>query len=70
MAAAGRDGRIALWVIPQPVGGTAEAVRLRVETLTGMHLDANGTVRELDPDAVRQRRRRLEELGSPPSRSD
>jgi hypothetical protein len=67
MAAGDWDGRIALWPVPQPVEGTAEQVRLSVEVLTGMELDARSAVRPLDPDALRERRRRLDEAGGPPA---
>jgi WD40 repeat protein len=63
-AVAGRDGRIVLWEVQQPLAGSAEAVWLRVEALTGLELSPQKTVRELSPDAVRQRRERLAELGA------
>jgi WD40 repeat protein len=63
-AVAGRDGRIVLWEVPQPLAGRAEAVRLRVEALTGLELGPQKSVRELSTDAVRQRRERLAELGA------
>src|SRR5580704_17930096 len=44
LAAGGRGGRITLWEVPPPVAGTAEAVRLRVELLTGLEFDAHEAV--------------------------
>ncbi|HZY83476.1 MAG TPA: protein kinase [Gemmataceae bacterium] len=61
-AVAGRDGRIVLWEVPQPLAGSPEAVRLRVEALTGLELGPQKAVRELSADAVRLRRERLAEL--------
>jgi WD40 repeat protein len=63
-AVAGGDGRIVLWEVPRPLAGSAEAVRLRVEALTGLELGPRKAVRELSADAVRQRRERLAELGA------
>jgi hypothetical protein len=37
-----------------------------VEVLAGMELNGQGAIRPLTPGALRQRRRRLEELGGPP----
>jgi WD40 repeat protein/tRNA A-37 threonylcarbamoyl transferase component Bud32 len=64
-AVAGRDGRIVLWQVPQPLAGSAEAVRLRVEALTGLELlGPRKAVRELSAADVRRRRDRLAELGA------
>jgi WD40 repeat protein len=67
MAAGDGDGRIALWETPGPVEGSPEQVRLAVETLTGLELDARPMPRSLDPEELKERRRQLDELGGPPA---
>jgi WD40 repeat protein len=60
------DGAARLWTPPRPVAGEAEHVTLWAQVLTGMELDAEGTVRVLPGDVWQQRRRQLEERGGPP----
>lgn len=48
------------------MNGDAERIRCWVELLTGMELDSDGVVRDLDADALQRRRERLRELGGPP----
>jgi WD40 repeat protein len=50
------------WPVPRPVTEDVGRLMLRTQVLTGMELDAKGVVRNLDPDAWRERRQRLEEL--------
>jgi WD40 repeat protein len=45
-----------LWPMPEPLAGSVESIRQRIEALTGLEIDADGAIRELDPDALRQRR--------------
>ncbi|HEY7156483.1 MAG TPA: protein kinase, partial [Gemmataceae bacterium] len=52
--------------VPWPLPGDAERLRCWVEVLTGMELDAEGTIRDLDADAVQLRREQLRQLGGPP----
>jgi WD40 repeat protein len=52
--------------VPKALPGDAERIRCWVEVLTGMELDAEGTIRDLDADTVQRRRERLRELGGPP----
>jgi WD40 repeat protein len=68
LAAGGPDGRITLWPAPRRLGGTVERVRLWMEVLTGMELDNEAAVKTLGPAALRQRQRRLNEVGGPPQR--
>jgi WD40 repeat protein len=71
LLATGDDSRaVRLWELPAPVAGTPERVRLWVELLTGMELDAQGALTSLGADAVQERRRRLDELGGPPEPGD
>jgi hypothetical protein len=65
-ATGGADRTAQRWrTPPPPVAGDVEWVRLWVETLTGMQLDDAGAVHDLTPEAVQQRRRRLDELAGP-----
>jgi eukaryotic-like serine/threonine-protein kinase len=54
--------------MPSPLSGDAERIRCWVEVLTGMELDAEGTIRDLDADTLQQRHQQLSELGGPPDR--
>jgi WD40 repeat protein/tRNA A-37 threonylcarbamoyl transferase component Bud32 len=60
------DQTARLWPVPQPVAGDAHRVTLWVEVITGLELDAHGSVRVLDANTWHDRRRRLKELGGPP----
>jgi WD40 repeat protein len=60
------DQTARIWSLPTVVQGTPERIRIWVEILTGMELDAQGATRQLDPEAWRERRRRLQELGGAP----
>jgi WD40 repeat protein len=60
------DGRVRLADVPLPVPGDVERIRLWVEILTGMELDAAGAVGELDADTLRRHREQLDRLGGPP----
>jgi WD40 repeat protein/tRNA A-37 threonylcarbamoyl transferase component Bud32 len=52
--------------VPSSLSGDAERIRCWVEVLTGMEIDAEGTIHDLDPDELQRRRERLRELGGPP----
>ncbi|HZV07950.1 MAG TPA: protein kinase [Gemmataceae bacterium] len=52
--------------VPSPLGGDAEHLRCWVELLTGMELDAEGTIHDLDASALRHRRERLSIVIGPP----
>ncbi len=52
------DNTIRLWKIPEPLAGTPDQVRQRMEALTGQELDEAGGVHDLAP-AEREERRRL-----------
>jgi WD40 repeat protein len=54
--------------VPSPLPGDAEHIRCWIELLTGMELNAAGTIRDLNPDELQQRRERLSDLGGPPDR--
>jgi eukaryotic-like serine/threonine-protein kinase len=61
---AAADGLARFWsVATDPVPDHVEAVRLWVEVLTGMELNAAGTLQFLSPETWRQRRKALEGLG-------
>jgi WD40 repeat protein len=70
MTATGEDRAVRLWHVPEAVAGTVEQVRLWAELLTNREMDAHGTVRELDGEALEQRRRWLEQLGGPAARGE
>jgi hypothetical protein len=54
-----------LWDVPPPVVGDIPRVVLWAQTLAGMELDLNGVAHPLTPQALHQRRQRLDELGGP-----
>jgi WD40 repeat protein len=56
------DGTARLWAVPVPVEGKPEQVRVWVETLSGMRLDPEVGVQELDEPTWRQRRLDFERL--------
>jgi hypothetical protein len=53
-----RDGMARFWGVPAPVPGEAEQLRLRVEVLTGMQLDAGGAIQVLPHRDWLKRRQR------------
>jgi WD40 repeat protein/serine/threonine protein kinase len=64
----GSDDRTArLWPVPVPLGQGVEQLVAWVQVVTGLELDADGVVHELDDAAWKQRRQRLVELGGPPA---
>jgi WD40 repeat protein len=65
MAVGDEEGRLALWETPAPAEGTPERVRLTAELLTGLELAPGPSTRELGPEELQERRRRLETLGGP-----
>ncbi len=66
-AAAGSDGRIAVWNAPEPLAGNIEEIRLAIELLSGMELDGRGAVTPLSPAALLRRQQQHVELGKPPA---
>jgi WD40 repeat protein/tRNA A-37 threonylcarbamoyl transferase component Bud32 len=66
LAVGGRNGLITLAEPPRCVGGSVERVLAWVEVLTGKEHGAPGGLRRLTAAQLRQRRRRLQELGGPP----
>jgi WD40 repeat protein/serine/threonine protein kinase len=63
----GADLIIHHWPAPTPVSGSVERLKLWVHVITGVELDEYGGVRPLDAAAWQERRRRLAELGGPPT---
>ena len=63
---ASSDDTARLWTPPPPVGGAPETVKLWVQVLTGMELNADDAIQDLSADAWRQRGRQLDDLGGPP----
>jgi hypothetical protein len=51
--------------VPLPLPGGPERIRCWVEVLTGMELDEQGMIRNLNADDLQRRRERLDELGGP-----
>jgi WD40 repeat protein len=63
------DGVAQGWRTPAgPVTGPAERIVLRVQSLTGLELDARGAVCAVEDSALAARRQRLRALGEPPER--
>jgi WD40 repeat protein len=62
---ASSDGTARLWTPPPPVRGAPAHVALWVQVLTGMELDAEGTVQVLPGDVWKQRRQELQQGPSP-----
>jgi WD40 repeat protein/serine/threonine protein kinase len=61
------DGHTArLWDAPAPLPGDPPRLAAWIESTTGLELDDRDSIRVLDGDAWRDRRRRLEQLGGPP----
>ncbi|HTU16810.1 MAG TPA: protein kinase [Gemmataceae bacterium] len=56
--------------VPSPLLGDADRIRCWVEVLTGMELNSEGTIRDLNADALQQRRQQLNTLGGPPDRKE
>lgn len=57
------DATARFWPLPDPVAGQPEKVRLWVQVLTGMELDSNNIIHNLDAAAWHQRRSRLQAYG-------
>jgi WD40 repeat protein/predicted Ser/Thr protein kinase len=70
LAVGDESGAVQLWDLPEPVAGTPERVRLRVELLTGMELDPQGALTSLGAESQREHRRRLDDLGGSPDPND
>jgi WD40 repeat protein/tRNA A-37 threonylcarbamoyl transferase component Bud32 len=68
MMSASGNGEFRSQQVPQPLAGDPEHIRCWVEVLTGMELDEQGMIRDLNADALEQRRQRLNEQGGPPDR--
>jgi len=62
-----RTGSASLWPGLVPLRGTPERLVLWVQVLTGQELDDDGVARWLDAPAWQERRRRLDDLGGPPT---
>jgi WD40 repeat protein/tetratricopeptide (TPR) repeat protein len=54
------------WEVPAQLSSDLPCLAAWVETITGLELDEQGSVRTLDNEAWRQRRERLDQLGGPP----
>jgi eukaryotic-like serine/threonine-protein kinase len=52
--------------VPSSLNGDVKRIRCWVELLTGMELDAQGVIHDLDPETLQERRERLRQLGGPP----
>jgi WD40 repeat protein len=55
-----------LWRLPVELPEDIERLAVWIETLTGLDMDQQGSVRELDNAAWLERRERLKQLGGPP----
>jgi WD40 repeat protein len=54
---------VQLWDLPPPIEGDASRIRLWTEAVTGLELDADGTLRYIEPAARREREARLAAQG-------
>jgi WD40 repeat protein len=59
------DRTVRLWKVPAPVAVKVEHVGLWVQAVTGLELDAENVMHELDAPTWQQRRRSLEEVAGP-----
>jgi WD40 repeat protein len=55
-----------VWIVPAPLAGDVERIRLWIEVNTGLELDAGGAVEELDGRTWHERWQRLQDLGGAP----
>ena len=62
----GSDRFARFWPVPAPLSADSERLLVWAQVLTGLELEADGTVGVLDSRAWQQRRQRLQELGGPP----
>ena len=67
LLAVSHDRVVYLWPMPSPLAGDVPRLRLWVEVLTGLAVDAPGEMQKLDEEALAERRQRLEQLGGPPT---
>jgi hypothetical protein len=61
-----KDGIVRRWPVPPPVEGDAGRIALWTRVLSGLEMDANGTVHPLDAPAWQRAKQRLDEEGGPP----
>jgi hypothetical protein len=66
MVAITTDDGAALVPAPRPLEQDVAYIRLWIEVATGLELDKNGAVIELDAKTWRERWERLQKLGGPP----
>jgi WD40 repeat protein len=66
VATASDDKTARLWQVPQAVNGDLRRITAWVQVITGLELEASGSVRFLDAETWQERCRRLDELGGPP----
>jgi WD40 repeat protein len=59
LAAGCTNDTMALWQLPTPLEGSVEQIRLGIEALTGMELNAEGSLQELTATDLQERRRQL-----------
>jgi len=50
-----------------PIDGEVNRIVLWTQVISGLELDDKGVIRGLDVEAWRERRRKLDELGGPPT---
>jgi WD40 repeat protein len=55
------DRTARLWDVPTPMEGAVDYIVFWAQVLTGLELDGNGAIRELDAPNWEERRRRLQE---------
>jgi WD40 repeat protein/serine/threonine protein kinase len=63
---AGKDRSAQCWDMPIPLEGDVERIRLWLQLITGLELDANGAPHGLDAAAWSRYHEELEALGGPP----
>jgi WD40 repeat protein/serine/threonine protein kinase len=61
------DGTARIWDVPAPVQGGAERIQLWCQVITNMELADDLQVQVLNGKTWKERRKRLEELGGPPT---
>ena len=61
-----RDYQVGFWKIPQPLPDEPDRIQLWIEILSGLYRDEQFRLQPLSLDLLRDRMRRLDEMGGPP----
>jgi WD40 repeat protein len=70
LATGSTDGDVRLWETPLPLPGAADQITAWTQVITGMALNPDDRIRELDTAAWLRARERLQQLGRDPQPLD